>query len=165
MKYIQLTKGYKAIVDDEDFKFLNQWKWQYQHSGCGYAGRGQREKGEMKTILMHRLIMQAPKNKFVDHINRNGLDNRKSNLRLCKPYGGNNWNRSKSKNCSSKYRGISWNETKKGWMVAIMKNRRSYNIGFFKEEHHAAMAYDIAAKDLHGEFANLNFKTFQTKIV
>lgn len=91
MKQILLTQGKVALVDDEDFERVNQYKWQYSPAGKGYAKRGKQIKlGFWKykviTILMHRYIMgveNEPRGVEIDHINRNPLDNRKANLRVC----------------------------------------------------------------------------------
>lgn len=82
MKQIPLTQGQFALVDDEDFDFLMQWRWYYSKSNCdntGYAVRYENGKG----IRMHRVVMNTPANLVVDHINHNGIDNQKHNLRNC----------------------------------------------------------------------------------
>ena len=83
MKKIKLTKGKYALVDDADFSRLNQWKWCYNENGYATRGTHKRINGERISInySMHRLINKTPDNLFTDHINRNKLDNRKSNLR------------------------------------------------------------------------------------
>lgn len=84
MKEINLTKGQVALVDDEDFEFLNQWKWQAhkdQHTGGFYARRGTRFMVKTITTIMHREIMNTPKDMVCDHIDHNTLNNQKSNLR------------------------------------------------------------------------------------
>lgn len=80
MRYIKLTKGYNAIIDDEDYERVNKYMWYFQAKkhNIGYA----MHKNSKLNIQMHRLIMNAPDNKQVDHINKNGIDNRKCNLRL-----------------------------------------------------------------------------------
>ena len=108
--------------------------------------------------MMHRQILQPPGHLFVDHINHNGLDNRKTNLRLatCAQNTYNRINLRKSK--SSKYKGVSWKKQKMKWVVNVRYNCRNKFIGYFKDEIQAAKAYDKAAKKYHGEFASLNFK-------
>ena len=107
---------------------------------------------------MHRQIVKVEDGKFVDHINHNGLDNRKANLRPA-TFAENNRNRRKVKinNFRSKYKGIYWEKKQKQWGVRIMTNRTSKYIGSYKDEIEAAKAYDKAAKKYHGEFASLNF--------
>lgn len=108
---------------------------------------------------MHREIIKVDDGKFVDHINHNGLDNRKANLRPATQTE-NNRNRRKArrKKFGSKYKGICWNKNEKRWTARIMYNRKSKYIGIFDDEIVAAKAYDRAAKKHHGEFAALNFE-------
>ncbi len=101
MKKIPLTQGKFALVDDEDFEYLNQWKWKFL---SGYAAR---KKGK-KTIYMHRLVNNTLDNKSTDHINMNKSDNRKENLRSSTS-SQNKFNRD-SMGGSSKYKGVSWNK-------------------------------------------------------
>jgi hypothetical protein len=82
MKEISLTQGLFTQVDDENYDFLNQWRWHARvHKYTSYAARSITKNGKETVIHMHRLIMDTPNNLEVDHINFNGLDNRKSNLR------------------------------------------------------------------------------------
>ncbi len=148
MKEIKLTKGKVAIVDDEDYDSLTKWSWHYQ--SAGYAAR--RNWPENKIILMHREIMATPKGMDTDHKNKNTLDNRRENLRIC-TRGQNNQNTDKRKKSKSGYRGVSWLPNKKLWLA------RAGNVyaGKYKNIIDAAKAYDKKAKELYGEFAKLNF--------
>ncbi|KPL25465.1 MAG: hypothetical protein AMJ75_01080 [Phycisphaerae bacterium SM1_79] len=107
---------------------------------------------------MHRQILKVPDHMFVDHINHNGLDNRKANLRPATRTQ-NNRNRRKvhKANFHSKYKGLTWYKREKRWAVRIMADGNSKFIGYFQNEIEAAKAYDTAAKKYHGEFAVLNF--------
>jgi hypothetical protein len=106
---------------------------------------------------MHREIIRASDGEMCDHINHNGLDNRKVNLRLATRYQ-NAWNRRKPNvNSRSKYKGVSWNEREKRWHARIQVNGRSRFLGTFKDELEAAKTYDAAARKYHGAFAALNF--------
>lgn len=87
---IQLSRGMVALVDEADFAAVNTSRWSFQpNRRIGYAIRGVRDSdGKYRSQLMHRFIMDAPAGEFVDHINGNGLDNRRANLRLCtSPFG------------------------------------------------------------------------------
>jgi hypothetical protein len=150
---IPLTQGKFAIVDAEDYDRLNQDKWYAgKCKNTYYAGRV--EGG--KTIKMHREIMHAPKGVLVDHINHNGLDNRKRNLRLC-THAQNCYNQQASATGTSKYKGVSWHKSNSKWSARIRCDRKFYNLGEFDNQMEAAMAYDDKAVELFGEFACLNF--------
>ena len=159
MKYIILSRGYKSLVDDEDFDFLNQWKWHASCTSTIYAIRNPLVPSpncscgctKKLVVFLHRLIMNAPKNLSIDHINGDSLDNRKSNLRLC-TRSQNCQNRAKLKKPTlSIYKGVQpWF---KKWRVIVRKK----HVGMFKTEIEAAKAYDKKAKELFGEFARTNF--------
>lgn len=150
MKEIELSRGQMALVDDEDFDWLSQWKWSY--APVGYAVR----RYEGKIILMHRLIMDAPKGKRVDHINMNGIDNRRINLRICS-HRENLLNRGKQRNNTTGYKGVSYCSRIDKWRASIRDdNARDLHLGYFKTPEEAALAYNISALKYHGEFAHLN---------
>lgn len=136
-----------AEIDDEDFEKISGRKW-YLHSE-GYAAAPNYEDGIPGTVYMHKLIVPG---KFVDHRDRNKLNNRKSNLR-CASRSQNNANRVKqSRPCTSKFKGVYW-ESDRGKWTASLKNRR---LGRFDDEVQAAKAYNEAAEKEFGEFALLN---------
>ena len=154
MKKIKLSQQGKnkgrffAIVDEEDFEYLNQWRWSY--NARGYAVRG-------KDLLpLHRFLLQPPDNRMVDHINGNGLDNRKENLRICESKD-NQRNQRKQQGTKSKYKGAYWHNQNKCWMAGITFESKFIFLGLFKTEHQAALCYDLWAADLFGKFARLNF--------
>jgi len=154
MKEIELTRGKVALVDDENFEYLNQWKWMARESGNNYyAVRGVRKNRKLQNIAMHRIIMNTSNELQVDHIDHNGLNNQKSNLRNCTeiqnlrnriPYG------------RSKYLGVSME--KLHFRARISINNKRVHLGSFQNEIDAAIAYDTKAKELYKEYANLNFK-------
>ena len=107
MKEIKLNHGYVTLVDDEDFEYLNQWKWQLNKTGnCIYVDRITTTNKIRKVIKMHRLIMNTPKDMQVDHIDHNGLNNQKNNLRNCS-VAQNRMNRKPSG--TTKYLGVRYN--------------------------------------------------------
>lgn len=153
MKIIKLTQGKEALIDDDDYERVNKFKWQFHKKG--YATHGYKIKGKCKKIRMHRFILQAPKNKQVDHINGNTLDNRKQNLRLCS-HRENSRNTAKTKNKTlSRYKGVSKTH-RKYWRSYIVLNDKQIHLGYFKTEAEAAKAYNKKASDLFGSFARLN---------
>lgn len=166
MKLIELgrtslakRKGYFTMVDDEDYEYLNQFNWHLQKDAKGYCYAIRHLKGNNKTeIRMHRELMKLTDKKlFVDHINHNGLDNQKSNLRIC-TRSQNMANRRKHKKATSKYFGVGlgWYNEKRTWRARIRKDNKVMHIGWFKNELDAALAYNEAAIKYHGEFANIN---------
>jgi len=162
MKEIKLTKGYVTQIDDEDFEWLSQWKWQVVvRNGCtSYAKRGVQNKTTKKiiTIQMHRQIMDTPSNMQVDHIDGNGLNNQKHNLRNCSS-AENRKNRRLGKNNKVGFKGV-YEFRNKVFVSKIYANKVLIYLGLFKTATMAAIAYDEAAMKYHGEFARLNFPTF-----
>ena len=152
-KLIPLTQGKFAIVDAEDFDQLSQYKWQAKKDKTTfYAVRS--EKGT--TIKMHRQILNAPKGLCCDHKNHNGLDNRRSNLRLC-TNAQNQYNQRPRNSGSSRYKGVCRQRGRKRWQAEIGFEGRLIHIGCYDYEIDAAIAYDDMAVELFGEFACLNF--------
>jgi hypothetical protein len=150
---IALTQGKIAIVDAEDFERLNRYRWcACKCKGTYYAVRV--EHG--RTVRMHREIMRAPKGMLVDHADHNGLNNRKSNLRLC-TNAQNSYNQQANANGTSRYKGVSWHKCSRKWSARVRCDGKFYNLGDYKDEIEAAKAYDRKARELFGEFACLNF--------
>lgn len=162
MKTIPLTQGKFALVDDADFEYISQWKWQ-AHKGVNTFYATRREwywdgrKQIYKRIQMHRVIMNALKGQEIDHENCNGMDNRQCNIRFCTK-AENQRNRILTKH-SSKFKGVSWHKRKKkkNWIARIKSNGRLRHLGYFCSQIEAAKTYDRAATKLFGEFALLNF--------
>jgi len=159
---IPLTQGQYAIVDLEDYKELAKYKWyakrcerRFYAERWGKTQQGSRVRGGVK---MHQVIMGTAEGKYIDHINHNGLDNRKGNLRFATTQQ-NTWNKRKQKgNYSSQYKGVHWVKSERNWRTRITCNGKVIYIGRFDDEKTAAMAYDQKAKELFGEYAALNLE-------
>lgn len=151
MKKVALTQGKFAFVDDEDFELVSQFNWQLSNNRYAKA------KVNGKTISMHRLILNPKSPETVDHINSNGLDNRKGNLRVCEVAENNRYRRKTGRKCSSIYKGVTFIKSNSKWKAQINFNGKYKALGRFNTEAEAAKAYDDAAKLLFGEFAKTNF--------
>ena len=156
-KEIQLSQGKVAIDDDEDFEYLNQWKWSANNpKGKCYAVRSITiEKGKRTRIIMHRLIMNANKGFVIDHIDGQTLNNLKSNLRIC-THAENLRNRKVSVNSKSRDKGVYYDKKTEKWIAEINKDRKRVWTKYFMNPIDAAKAYNEAAIKFHGEFAKLN---------
>lgn len=149
------SKRHTVIVDDEDLPLVSKYKWSpiTNERGKIYVHSGVRP-----TISIHRLIMGvSSRDVLVDHINHDALDNRKKNLRICNK-SQNCSNRRSARGASSKYLGVSKSVSKNvtKWTATISKMRKMIYYGRFDTEIEAAKAYNEWAKEVHGEFANLN---------
>ena len=154
---IKLTKGKVAIVDEIDAD-LARHNWRCNSKG--YAVRW-RDRGKLE--LLHRIILarilerELRSGEYVDHINGDKTDNRRENLRLATNTQ-NNANVGKRKGTySSEYKGVSWYKPTKKWRARIVVNYKTIHLGLFPDEMDAASAYDEAAMEYFGDFANLNF--------
>lgn len=155
MKRIELTKGKYTLVDDEDFEFLNQWRWYAQKcSRTFYAMR--KEMPSRITICMHRQILDLNNSKLEpDHKDHDGLNNQRSNLRIATRQQ-NLFNKSSEKNSTSKFKGVHFHKKNRNWRAMITFNGNKKHIGCYSNEQEAATAYNEWAVKLFGEFANLN---------
>lgn len=161
MKEIQLTQNKVALVDDEDFERLNQYKWYASfENGNFYAKRNVWKDNEHIVVRMHRVVLnlQYKDGIEVDHKNNNSLDNTKDNLRKVTRSQNNMNQKHNRKNCSSQYKGVSWFKRDNKWETYIRLNNKYYHLGKFVNEIDAAKHYDEKAKELFGEYACLNFK-------
>jgi hypothetical protein len=151
VRFISIGHGRAVMVDAADFEWLNKHKWYGNGGPGGYAA----STVDGKAIFMHRLIMNAPAGLVVDHANGNRHDNRRSNLRKC-THSENRRNTRKSRG-ASRFKGVSWSRAMGKWQAKIHQNGKSIRLGYFDDEIEAAMAYDLKARELFGEFACLNF--------
>jgi hypothetical protein len=156
MKKVRLSNIDKEVfVDAEDFELLNTSTW------CAltkprYKTVYARAKRGGKLVLMHREILGAKKGEIVDHINGNGLDNRKNNLRIVSN-SQNLMNRGRQKNNSTGFCGVRRDKRDGRYEAYIKKEGRRFHLGRFGTPEDAAKAYDKACIKLHGEFARTNF--------
>lgn len=156
-KKIPLTQGQFAIVDDNMFEYLNQWKWYAFKTTYGgfMAVRSICGNKDIKSVYMHREIMRFPKGKDIDHIDHNTLNNQEHNIRVCSR-SQNHQNRRKIRG-SSQYKGVCWHKHSGKWQVKITVNKKRMQIGLYANEIEGAKAYDKEAKKYFGEFIYLNF--------
>lgn len=159
MKEVSLTQNKTSLVDDEDYELVSKYKWcaSKDHNRDKYYAKSRNKEGDWhKSVLMHRLIIDVSPEQQVDHINGNGLDNRKENLRIC-----NSSENQQNSSCArgkSKYKGVTWNKNENLWLVRIMYKGKRLFLGYYKNEIEAAKIYDKAALKYFGEFANINLK-------
>jgi hypothetical protein len=149
---IWLTQGKFAIVDNDDYEWLSQWEWCFH---INYARRTDKSSGRQKTVSMHSIISKTPLGKFTDHINGNGTDNRKYNLRICSS-AENARNLPVNRRSTSGYKGVTWNKRTKNWRARIVFDGKEIYLGTYQNVIDAAEAYNRAALRLHGEFARIN---------
>lgn len=151
---IILTRGKVALVDDVDYESVSKYKWYYHSSG--YAGSQIVIDGKKRYIYMHRQILNCTPTQEIDHVNHNGLDNRRCNLRVCSR-AENNRNTRKRTVATSQYKGVLWSKRKKEWLAFITLNGKHNSLGFFESEQDAAKTYDRAVRYYFTDFACTNF--------
>lgn len=155
MKQIPLTQGQFAIVDDGDFDFISKSKWRLVNNGGAniYAGRRKVINGKGHSIYMHRQILKDLCAGFdVDHINGNGLDNRKENLRICTRQQNICNRKAPNSNSISGIRGVSFEKRTGKWVSRIKFNYKQIHIGTFLTIEEAEIAWKEKAKALFGDF-------------
>ena len=163
-RWVPLTKGMFALVDEADFVDVSRWNWCATRPGGAekggytwYAMRGRTPSdagGKTCPVLLHRYLLGEPTQK-IDHRDGNGLNNRRENLRKATS-AENGRNSIKRTQSSSKFKGVSLHRNQH-WYASIRVNYKTIHLGRFNTEEEAARAYDEAARRLHGEFARVNF--------
>jgi hypothetical protein len=143
--------GDLVLILYEDVIKVKPYQWSIGRHGYVTSGAGKEQ------ILMHRLIMNAQDGQFIDHINHHTLDNRRDNLRICSQQE-NNFNRPLSQANTTGYKGVCYLKTTGKYQAQIQHNRKAVYLGLFESPIEAALAYDVKALELFGDFACLNFQ-------
>lgn len=154
MKYITLNRGKRMQVDNEDYPLLSRYKWHVYKNRYRFYARTEVSGGH--CALAHRLIMNPKKRELIDHKDMDGLNNQKCNLRKC-TMAQNNQNSSFRRHNKSGYRGVMWHKRTGAYYCRVRAQKKEHWIGIFDDPIKAAHAYDKKAKEVHGEFAVLNF--------
>lgn len=154
-KQIPLTQGQFATVSDEDYKKVSQHKWTLLKGRAKrYARKTTRyPDGRQGTLYLHRFILNSPPQLHIDHIDGDGLNCVRENLRVASPLN-NRYNEPIRRNNTSGHKGVCWNKKLQKWQGYIRVNRKMHHLGFFDDIEDAARAYRDFAKQFHGEFFN-----------
>lgn len=147
--YLKLNDKYSTLVCECHYELVKDQKWSM--TGNGYAYRMTTKNYKQTIHYLHRVITGAPKGFDVDHVNRDKLDNRCSNLRVCSR-GQNEANVSLRKNNTSGYRGVSWSKKDRRWHSRIQNGESYRSLGAYKDKMDAVRAYEKAAKEKYGDF-------------
>lgn len=150
---IQISRGYSVTVDDEDVSFVTQWKWTaLPTKWTVYARRNKTSEGKQHSVYLHRELMNRPPGLTVDHIDRNGLNCTRANMRLATP-SENQRNKGLRSTNTSGVIGVSWSKISRKWQAIIGIHYKQIHLGFFDDIVDAAKAYREASEKHHGEFA------------
>ena len=155
LAYITLSRGYVATIDAIDLPLVGHLKWwASSEKYTVYAVHSQWINGKKRGLRLHRVIMRAPDDMFVDHINGDGLDNRRANLRIATA-SQNQHNKRKYNNNKSGFKGVSWHNSGKKWCAQIRLNGKSIYLGLFDNPEDAHAAYCEASSKIHGEYGRV----------
>ena len=150
--YVPLTQGREAIIDAEDAALVGGFNWHAvvlpKHT---YAGIKVIEGGKPKRVYLHRFLLEDPSEPHIDHIDGNGLNNRRSNLRPA-TVSENHCNRKKPVTNTSGFKGVSWHKSSGKWRAEISIRGQKKGLGYFSDAESAAVAYAKASAEVHGEF-------------
>lgn len=138
MKQIPLSRGRFALVDDKDYEMLNQYNWCVNNAPNTFYAKRRAKGNPQQTILMHKVLLVAPPGFEIDHIDGNGLNNQRSNLRVV-THRENLHNHHRKK--TSRFVGVSWSKSNNNWQAQIHKNSIATHLGNFKTEEEAHEAY------------------------
>lgn len=156
MKIIPSRHGHRLYVDDADYEAVvaaGPWQVKVKSRHCVYATRHVRKADGTRTKqFLHTFLTGWP---LVDHANGNGLDNRRANLRPATP--AQNLANARPRGGASSFKGVTWRADRRQWRARITASGRRHQLGYFKTEVAAALAYDVAARTMFGEFARTNF--------
>jgi hypothetical protein len=159
---IPLTHGYETIVDASDLELVVKYDWfaRVRRKADGsirtvYAVRSEKVARKVRMVGIHRAILNAPDSHEVDHIDGDGLNNRRSNLRLASR-AQNQKNRARPVSNSSGVKGVTWHAARGKWQAQISADNKHYNLGRFDKIEDAAAAYAAASAKLHGEFGRVS---------
>lgn len=157
VREIPLTRGKVALVDDEDYERVAKFRWGvlYAKGNQCYARRATKRDGVFRNVLMHRFILDAPDGMTVDHINGDGIDNRRCNIRLATQQQ-NAWNSAVNADSTSGYKGV-YPRSVRSFLAAIVHDGNRFDLGGFRTPEDAARVHDAAAVILRGDFAWTNF--------
>lgn len=159
--YGEKAAGRVALIDDNDFELVNQYRWRILEEWRSGRNRGpyaianiRRADGCLTTLRMHCLIMGCTE---IDHCDGNGLNNQQYNLRVATD-SQNHGNERPGTGGTSRFKGVYWDRHRQKWQAAVKVDRKKHYLGRFEDEEDAARAYDAAALEAWGEYAWLNFR-------
>lgn len=150
---------HKITLDEQALELYQKHKWTFKNTKhTSYLYRHVYVNGKKyKTNMFHRELLQCTDRKeVIDHINGDGLDNRKNNIRICTQAQNMSNQKKQIRATSSKYKGVKFDKSRNLWHARIKPNSKEIFLGRFDSEHAAAIAYNIAAKKYFGDFANIN---------
>jgi hypothetical protein len=154
---VPLTRGKFAVIDAEDADIILAHKWFADQDGYKwYAVRTSRQGGTQTRVAMHRVILDTPPGFHTDHIDGDGLNNRRSNLRIATP-SQNVVNSGLRTTNRSGFIGVHWNRNSRKWLAGVRVEGKIVHCGGYSDPEEAARARDAAARHAYGEFARLNF--------
>lgn len=151
-----VASGMTVLIDDNDYESVSRHRW-YVHPSGYVVTNGGRANGKRKgVVFLHRFVLNPPPEKQVDHINHDKLDNCRGNLRACDQWQNQGNQSVNPERGTSQYKGVSWMASKGKWRGYIKAHGAVHYLGLFSRERDAALAYNLAAASLFGEFACLN---------